>query len=212
MTNIHFWIGHLQRLAICVATTATLGAVCRADSSAAAQVPAPSQVAATEETAQPPKMGQTAPDFELKDLKDENIKLSLLSQKGPVILVVLRGFPGYQCPICTVQVGQLIGKAEPLAKANARVLLVYPGPSDGLKARADEFVRGKDIPANFYLVLDPDFKFINQYGLRWNAAGETSYPSTFVLDSERKVLFAKVSRSHGDRAKVDDVLAALPRR
>jgi peroxiredoxin len=212
MTNIHLWIGHLQRLAIIVATTATFGAACRADSSAAAHVPAPPQVAATEETAQPPKMGQTAPDFELKDLKDENIKLSLLSQKGSVILVVLRGFPGYQCPICTVQVGQLIGKAEPLAKANARVLLVYPGPSDGLKARADEFVRGKDIPANFYLVLDPDFKFTNQYGLRWNAAGETSYPSTFVLDSERKVLFAKVSRSHGDRAKVDDVLATLPRR
>jgi peroxiredoxin len=174
MTNIHLWIGHLQRLAIIVATTATFGAACRADSSAAAQVPAPRQVAATEKTAQPPKMGQTAPDFELKDLKDENIKLSLLSQKGPVVLVVLRGFPGYQCPICTVQVGQLIGKAEPLAKANARVLLVYPGPSDGLKARADEFVRGKDIPANFYLVLDPDFKFTNQYGLRWNAAGETS--------------------------------------
>jgi peroxiredoxin len=212
MTTIHLWIGHLQRLAIIVATTAAFGAACRADSSAAAQVPAPRQVSATEKTAQPPKMGQTAPDFELKDLKGENIKLSLLSQKGPVVLVVLRGFPGYQCPLCTVQVGQLIGKAEPLAKANARVLLVYPGPSDGLKARADEFVRGKDIPANFYLVLDPDFQFTNQYGLRWNAAGETSYPSTFVLDSERKVLFAKVSRSHGDRAKVDDVLAALPRR
>ncbi len=156
-------------------------------------------------------MGETAPDFELKNLKSENIKLSVLSDKGPVILVALRGFPGYQCPICTVQVGQLIAKAEQFAKANARVLLVYPGPSEGLKARADEFVRGKDIPANFHLVLDPDFKFTNRYGLRWKAAGETAYPSTFVLDTRRKVLFAKVSRSHGDRAKVDDVLAALPK-
>jgi peroxiredoxin len=208
MTNHRFWVGHLQRLAIFVATAATFGAAGCAN----AQAPAPPQVTATEETAQPPKVGQTAPNFQLKDLKGENIKLSRLSKKGPVILVVLRGFPGYQCPICTVQVGELMGKAEPLAKANARVLLVYPGPSDGLKARADEFVRGKDIPANFYLVLDRDFKFTNQYGLRWKAAGETSYPSTFVLDRKRKVLFAKVSRSHGDRAKVDDVLAALPRR
>jgi peroxiredoxin len=210
--NIPLWIRHSQRLAIFVATTATFGAAGHANSSDNAQAPAPPQVTATEETVQPPKVGETAPDFELKDLKDEKIKLSALLEKGPVVLVVLRGFPGYQCPICTIQVGQFIGKAEQLTKANARVLLVYPGPSEGLKARADEFVRGKDIPANFYLVLDPDFKFTNQYGLRWKAAGETSYPSTFVLDSERKVLFAKVSRTHGDRAKVDDVLAALPGR
>lgn len=198
--NIPLWTRQLQRLAIFVVATATFGAGYRAASSADAQAPAPS-----------PKVGETAPDFELKDLKGENIKLSVLAEQGPVILVMLRGFPGYQCPVCTVQVGQLIGKAEQLSKANARVLLIYPGPSDGLKARADEFVRGKDIPANFYLVLDPDFKFTNQYGLRWKATGETSYPSTFVLDCERKVLFAKISRSHGGRAKVDDVLAALPR-
>ena len=218
--NTRFLIGHSQRLAIILATTATCVAGCQADATPAAQAPAsvqpapppaPPQNAATEKTAQPPKVGETAPDFELKDLKDGKIKLSALSKKGPVILVVLRGFPGYQCPICTVQAGQLIGKAEQFAKANARVLLVYPGPSEGLKARADEFVRGKDIPANFYLVLDPDFKLTNRYGLRWKADGETSYPSTFVLDSKRKVLFAKTSRTHGDRAKVDEVLAALPK-
>lgn len=209
--NTRLWMGHLRRLALIGATTATFGAGCRAASTADAQAPAPPQKVATEETAQPPKVGETAPDFELKNLKGESIKLSLLAEKGPVVLVLLRGFPGYQCPVCTVQVGQLIGKAKQFAKANARVLLVYPGPSEGLKAHADEFVRGKDIPANFYLALDPDFEFTNQYGLRWKADGETSYPSTFVLDTKRKVLFAKISRSHGDRAEVDDVLAALPK-
>lgn len=164
----------------------------------------------TEEAPQPPKVGDIALDFELSEVKGEKIGLAALAAKGPVILVVLRGFPGYQCPVCTVQVGQLLGKAEQFAKSKANVVLVYPGPADGVKARAEEFVRGKTLPTNFYLLLDPDFSMINRYGLRWNAKNETSYPSTFVLDRERKVLFAKVSRTHGDRAKVEDILAALP--
>ena len=104
-----------------------------------------------------------------------------------------------------------MGKADQFAKAKASVLLVYPGPADGLKAHADEFVRGKTIPVNFRLLLDPDYTFTNLYGLRWNAKGETSYPSTFVLDSNRKVLFSKISHSHGDRAKIENILAALPK-
>jgi peroxiredoxin Q/BCP len=157
----------------------------------------------------PPVVGDIAPDFELDELGGKQVKLSTLAKAGPVVLVMLRGFPGYQCPICTAQVGQLIGKSEAFKKANARVLLVYPGPAAGLKEHAGEFVRGKDMPANFYLALDPDFSFTNLYGLRWVAENETSYPSTFVLDPQRKVLFAKVSKEHGDRAKVEDVLAAL---
>jgi peroxiredoxin len=162
-----------------------------------------------QDAATPPRVGEVAPDFELDELKGERVKLSALAAQGPVVLVMLRGFPGYQCPLCTAQVGQLLGKAEEFKKANARVLMVYPGPAAGLKDHADEFVRGKDMPANFYLALDPDYRFTNLYGLRWEAKGETAYPSTFVLDGERKVLYAKVSHSHGDRAKVEDVLEAL---
>jgi len=174
-----------------------------------AQEPAQEPVA-VEAAPQPPKVGESAPDFELEQLQGEKVKLSTVAEQGAVVLVMLRGFPGYQCPICTAQVGELFNKAQQFEKAGARVLLVYPGPADGLKAHADEFVRGKDIPANFFLALDPDFVFTRQYGLRWEAKNETSYPSTFVLDPERKVLYAHVSHSHGDRAPLPDVLAALP--
>ena len=158
----------------------------------------------------PPTVGDAAPDFELTSLSGDQIKLSDTLAKGPVVLVMLRGYPGYQCPICTAQVGQMIGKARQLSDKGANVLLVYPGPADGLKAHAAEFVQGKDMPANFNLLLDPDYAFTNQYGLRWDAKGETSYPSTFVLAKDGKVLLAKVSHEHGDRAKIADVLAALP--
>ena len=45
------------------------------------------------------------------------------------------------------------------------------------------------------------------YNLRWNAANETAYPSTFVFDRQGVVRFAKISKSHGDRSSAVDILA-----
>ena len=161
--------------------------------------------------AEPPKVGETAPDFELKALDDSTVKLSALTKNGTVVLVVLRGFPGYQCPLCTKQVGDLIGKAKQFEAAKAQVVMVYPGDAEGLKPHAEEFIKNKNMPKSYRLVVDPDYQFLEKYGLRWNAPSETSYPSTFVIDRKRKVLFAKVSKSHGDRARTADIQKAMPK-
>ena len=157
-----------------------------------------------------PAVGDTAKDFELTDLAGAKVKLSKLTDSGPVVLVVLRGYPGYQCPLCTRQFTELRAKADEFKKAGATVVLVYPGPAEKLQERAAEFVKGKDYPEHFHVVLDPDYVFTTLYGLRWNAKNETAYPSTFVLDGKRKITFAKVSTTHGDRSKVDDVIKAIP--
>lgn len=156
-----------------------------------------------------PKVGDEAKDFELTAIGGEKVKLSKLTESGPVVLVVLRGNPGYQCPICTKQFTEFRGKADEFKAAGAQVVFVYPGPTDGLKDKAAEFVKGKDYPAHFTLLLDPDYTFTAAYGLRWDAKNETAYPSAFVIDGKRVVTFAKVSTTHGDRAKVPDVLAKL---
>jgi len=158
----------------------------------------------------PPKVGDTAPDFKLATPGGEAVQLATLQKQGPVVLVVLRGFPGYQCPICSKQVGTLIGKSKELAGKKASVLLVYPGPADGLKEHAAEFIRGKTLPDNVTLVIDPDYTMIKAYGLRWDAPKETAYPSTFVLDSAGKIVMAKVSTTHGGRAEIAEVLKAVP--
>ena len=166
-------------------------------------------------TAAPPKagvglkVGEEAKDFELPAIGGGNVKLSKFTDAGPVVLVVLRGYPGYQCPICTAQFAELRAKADELKKAGAQVVFVYPGPADKLKEKAGEFFKGKDYPEHFTILLDPDYAFTTLYNLRWNAKNETAYPSTFVLDSKRMVKFAKVSTTHGDRAKTNDVLKAV---
>lgn len=104
---------------------------------------------------------------------------------------------------------QVLAKAIEFAGKKARLVFIYPGAAEGLKKRAEEFVRGKTLPENANLVLDPDYDFAKSYHLRWDAENETAYPATFIVDAKQKVTFAKVSKTHGDRASADDVLKAL---
>ena len=158
--------------------------------------------------AEPPKMGAAAPDFTLKTMDTKPVTLSTETAKLPVVLIVLRGWPGYQCPLCTRQVNEFVQQADAF-KDKARVIMVYPGPAENLQAHADEFLKDKSWPKDFLFVTDPDYVFTKSYGLRWEAPGETSYPSTFVIDKKGMVQFVKISKSHGDRASTTETLAAL---
>ena len=77
--------------------------------------------------AAPPQIGGKAPDFSLKSLKGTAVRLSDLNARGPVVLVVLRGYPGYQCPACNQQVQNYLKNAGDFAAAGAKVLLVLSG-------------------------------------------------------------------------------------
>lgn len=161
--------------------------------------------------AETPAVGTKAPDFTLSTPTGTPVQLSGQEQKANVVLVLLRGYPGYQCPYCQRQAHDFVEHAAAFATKGAIVLLVYPGPPADLDQRAKEFLaRQANLPANFILVTDPDYKMTNLYNLRWNAENETAYPSTFILDRTGTVLFEKISHSHEDRATAQDILDRLP--
>jgi peroxiredoxin len=91
------------------------------------------------------------------------------------------------------------------------VVLIYPGPPQDLGARANEFLADKKLPTNFDLLVDPGYAFTNLYGLRWNAAQETAYPSTFLIDRQGVVFFSKIVREHGGRTTAAEILDAMPK-
>lgn len=157
----------------------------------------------------PVQVGDGAPTITLKTLDQHDLPLEQAWERGPLVLVMLRGWPGYQCPICTKQVADLMSHAADMEQAGANVVLVYPGPASDLDAHAKEFVSGKSLPDRYWLVTDPDFKMTELYGLRWNEPKETAYPSTFVIDGKGIVKFAKISKSHGGRASFDEIKKAL---
>ncbi len=156
-----------------------------------------------------PTMGAKAADFELMSLAGEKVMLSEVNKESQVVLVVLRGFPGYQCPVCSKQVADLASKASQFASHSAKVLLVYPGPANDLSMKAKEFLHDSDLPAGFTMLLDPDYKFTNAYGLRWNAPNETAYPTTMVIDQTGTIKFVEISSGHGGRVPAATVLATL---
>ena len=160
----------------------------------------------------PPTVGEKAPEFALSTPEGKNVRISEVNSQGPVVLVVLRGYPGYQCPYCNRQVQDFIHNSEGFAEAGAHVIMVYPGPPENLGAKANEFLADKKLPTNFDLVLDPDYQFTNMYGLRWDAARETAYPSTFLIDRNGIIFFSKIVKEHGGRTTAAEIMDALPKR
>lgn len=161
----------------------------------------------------PPAVGDTVSDFTLQSVAGEEVTLSDVREAGPVVLVVLRGFPGYQCPLCSRQFGQFVAKADQFAERDASLIFVYPADAslgaDGTRQKAKEFLRNATLPENVHVVLDPGYSFTDAYDLRWDAPRETAFPSTFVIDSSGVVRNATVSKSHGGRTSVAEILAAV---
>lgn len=84
--------------------------------------------------AAPPAIGEKAPDFKLSTPEGKTVQLSEVEAKGPVVLVVLRGYPGYQCPYCNRQVQDFIQKSQGFAEAGTgRVGLSRSAPGSRRK-------------------------------------------------------------------------------
>jgi peroxiredoxin len=112
--------------------------------------------------AETPKVGSKAPDFTLSTPTGTSVELSKQEHKANVVLVLLRGYPGYQCPYCQRQAHDFIEHAPAFAAKKTTVLLVYPGPPADLDQRAKEFLaKQADLPANVIMVTDPDYKMTN---------------------------------------------------
>lgn len=157
-------------------------------------------------------VGDRAPAVAVTGLDGGSVDLGETLATGKTVLVVLRGYPGYQCGICSRQATGYLNAAQQFADAGLRVVMVYPGGgadlgSANLGDKADEFLGGKTLPAPLTMVLDEDYELTDAYGLRWDAPNETAYPSTFVVDNG-VVTWAKVSKTHGGRVSASEALAA----
>jgi peroxiredoxin Q/BCP len=185
-----------------------LARLCAVAAAGALAVMGPLSASQSPISSAPPAIGDKAPDFTLPGVDGTDVKLSAELQRGPVVLILLRGWPGYQCPFCVRQYGDFIRHGDELASAGARVIWVYPGLAD-VQQRAAAFAAGAAAPSHFRLALDASFAFTNAYHLRWDAKNETTYPSTFVIDKRGVIRWAQISRTHDGRALATDVLTAL---
>lgn len=143
------------------------------------------------------------------NLSKRSLNLREQHSDGPIVVVVLRGYPGYQCPICQRQVSSLINRSRGLTQLAKRIILVYPGPANDLERRGKQFIGSRRLPKGFVLVGDPGYAMVTSWDLRWNAPRETAYPSTLVIDQSGLVTWKKISTSHGERSSADDIVRQL---
>lgn len=156
------------------------------------------------------KVGERIHDFELPIVgKKGYLTLSDEYREGPVVVIVLRGYPGYQCPICTRQVASLANRSSALKSLAAKIVLVYPGDVDDLQRRAEQFKGTRRLPEPMILVRDNQMKMARKWGLHWDKHHETAYPATYVVDRNGDIRWKKVSTSHAQRSTVEEILKEL---
>lgn len=151
------------------------------------------------------KVGDTAPDFSLVDDGEKSVKLSAI--EGPVVLVFYRA---YWCPFCVRQLADL----RSLKQDGFTIVAISPDPINRLRETKSKVAKdGKgDIP--FALLSDPGSKTVNAYGVYDPTyAGQDvdgiPRPSIFVLDKDRKVVWASISMDYKKRPTVDEIKSKL---
>jgi len=155
-------------------------------------------------------VGEKAINFDLPVVGgDGYIELQDEYKQGPVVVIVLRGYPGYQCSLCKQQVGALINRASRLKNEVHKVILVYPGKDEDLLRRAKQFMGSRRIPEPLVMVADPGMRMVESWGLRWNTPRETSYPATYLIKGNGRVAWKKISDSHAGRSSVEEILREL---
>jgi thioredoxin-dependent peroxiredoxin len=155
-----------------------------------------------------PAVGQAAPDFTVTALDGSTLSLSSLTSSGRLIIVVLRGYPGYQCPFSQQAFQSYQQQAAQFAALGTQLLFVYPGTGgSNLANDAASMIGSQPLASNVHVVLDPDYNLTNLYGVRWDATDQTAYPATFLVSSNHSVAFAHVGQLESDFTPVPNLLS-----
>jgi peroxiredoxin len=141
---------------------------------------------------QPPREGQAAPDFTLKDLAGRDVHLKELQGK-----VVLVNFWATWCPPCRSEVPSMMKLNAAMAGKPFQMLAV--SIDEGGKEAVEDFFKRSG--ANLPVLLDTQQKISKLYGT-------TGVPETFVLDKRGTVLKKVVGAMDWNDPQVIDYLNA----
>jgi len=123
------------------------------------------------------KVGDTAPDFTVKDIDGHERTLSKLVADGPVILAF---FPKAGTPGCTSEMQQFESRYTEVTRASAKLLAISTDDVAALKTFRS------DLHAPYTFVADPDLNLVRLYDVK---APVVNYAkrTTFVVDGKRRI-------------------------
>ncbi len=143
-------------------------------------------------------IGETAPDFSLKDGAGKNWKLSDNLGKTVVLLF----YPGDNTPVCTAQLCSVRDNWEDYAATGAEVVGIS---TDSVKSHSG-FSEKYDLPLR--LLSDEDGKVVKKYGVASWIPGKSSR-AVVVIDKNGLIAYHKTQALSVFRPSDDEVLAAI---
>ncbi|WP_149499757.1 peroxiredoxin-like family protein [Roseiconus lacunae] len=168
------------------------------------------------------QVGDQAIDAELKNWKDESVRLSDLWKNGPIVLMWYRG--GW-CPYCNIQLRAMQQKLQAIEGAGAQLVVLTPEIPEKAKETASKndlafvslFDSNNDVARKYGLVFklpDPivpiyrDRLKLNEFND--NDAMELPLSATYVIDTDGVIRYAFLDADYKKRAEpsvvVDEIL------
>jgi thioredoxin-dependent peroxiredoxin len=144
------------------------------------------------------KIGESAPDFTLKDAGGNDWKLS--DQKGKT--VVLLFYPGDNTPVCTKQLCSVRDNWEDYQKTGAEVVGISTDTVESHKGFAEKY----DLPLT--LLSDEAGEISGKYEMKSWLPGRSAR-GVVVIDKDGVVRHHQVQSLSLFRPKDDEVLAAI---
>lgn len=158
-------------------------------------------------------VGQLELPLTFVDAEGQSVDLAKYRGKQKVVLIVLRGMPqkpgGAFCPSCLAQTSSLLANQQEFIERSVAVLVVYPGPTDRLGeflAKAKSQTSGEPA-AIFQVLLDQECLACAKLGIR----DDLAKPSTYILDSAGKLVYAYVGETSTDRPSIKAIVNQLDR-
>lgn len=156
---------------------------------------------------EPLTVGATAPDF---TLNDQNAKAVTLSKVGKTTVLVF--YRGFWCPFCARQLAELRSLLKP--DEDIALFAVSVDTAEKSKGLAAKIAKDGKGEVNFPLLSDPEHKTIDAYGLFDTAyVGESvegiPHPAIYILDKNRKIVWAKVEADYKIRPTNADIRSEL---
>jgi peroxiredoxin len=164
-----------------------------------------------------------APDFELTDQDGDNVCLSKLLEKGPVVLVFYRG---KWCPHCNATLMRLQRELEKVEEKGASLVAISPMLPDGTQYLATKRSLmfpvcsdlGNKVARKFKITFEVPPEFREYYldrGMDIPAANgddtwEIPLPATYVIDQTGEIVWSYIDDDSGSRAEPKDIVAAIP--
>jgi peroxiredoxin len=164
-----------------------------------------------------------APDFELIDQDGDNVCLSKLLEKGPVVLVFYRG---KWCPHCNATLMRLQRELEKMEGKGASLVAISPMLPDGTQYLATKRSLmfpvcsdlGNKVARKFKITFEipPEFREKHlEWGIDIPAANgddtwEIPLPATYVIDQTGEIVWSYIDDDPVSRAEPNDIVAAIP--